>query len=261
MHEMEAVNVWLASGKRDLDAIATRYDLPPMLISAAADGLQKLPPGMSVNFLTRSPTEDLGTVGVTASTHHYSPPHAEAQERLAKLVVTSIERVRATGAEPGLSDQQANKLVTSALFALINGWISGTYLAAEFHKVRQARDWLWLLDQIELGHGITLGQLVRVIHVPGKGPSTPRAHVQRVYWLRQLRRKPYRPSDADFLEAHANPHTRGVVIIDICRHKLPNLPSPLKRIANFEAVRLTLVAVLCRLPPAVLKKLAVPHRG
>jgi hypothetical protein len=260
MHEMEAVNVWLASGQHDLDIVATRYDLPPMLIAAAAEGLRKLPPGMSVNFLTRTPSEDSGTVSMTAFVPRYSPPHGEAQEHLAKLVVTSIERMRAKeDGEPDASHSKRGALVTRALLAFVNGWVPETYLAAQFQEVRQARDWLWLLDHVELGIGVTLGQLVQVIHVPGKGPSTRRAHVQRVYWLRQLRRKPYRSSDANFLEAHSNSHIRGVVIIDICRQKLPTLPSPLKRIANFEAVRLTLVAALCRLSPIELKKLAIPH--
>ena len=246
MHEMEAVNAWLASGRRNLHEVAARYDVATDQIASAAEVLKKLPPGMSVNFLTRE--DGPIATGVAASAGTYAPPHAEAQREIAERVLRSVDEVRAGGKE-------APRKVVKALVSLVTCWIPGSYLAAKFHTVRDAKDWLWLLDRIDLKEA-TLEDLVVVTHVPGKGPSTPRADVQRDYWQRQLQRASVQANDPGLLEAHANRHTRGVVIIDIDRNRLPILPSPLKRIANFEGVRLLLIAMFCRLPPAMLHRVA-----
>lgn len=143
--------------------------------------------------------------------------------------------------------------LTNALRAFATGWVSGTYLATSFHRVRQASDWLSLLDLINLGDNVTLGKLVHIVHVPGAGPSCPGAEVQRNYWQSRLGRTVLPAANPLPPEFQCSAHIRGTVNVDIDRERLGPLQSPLKRIANFEGVRLALVAVLCRLPDVFIK--------
>jgi len=141
-------------------------------------------------------------------------PQGPKQERIATKAAETLERLMSKGDDSGQQRQTIRKRLREISQQFVSNWKRGTPLTVEFDSLPAAKNWMWLLEQLQL----TAGVLVR--HRPGHGKTVRPLPDQRDHWEKRLGRTlDSTPLPADAKESSS---ARGGVEIRVDPKCVPN---------------------------------------
>lgn len=111
-------------------------------------------------------------------------PRGEEQKRIAQGVSDRIAQLKSRGDPPQIKKQAAANRIGKALDVMVKQWVPGTALTVEVDKITDAKNWLWLLEKLELSAGLDIK-----LHCCRK--STGSWKRQEAYWSGVLEGRRY----------------------------------------------------------------------